>query len=844
MTETWLNPNIPDAAIELAGRTVYRADRTADSGKDKGGGVCIYVCNSWCNTTDIVETFCSPDLEFITVKCRPFYLPREFTVVFLTAVYIPPQANAKLALASLHDAIQQLINNHPDGVFIIAGDFNHAKLKTVMPTFHKLIDFPTRGNNILDQVYCNIAKGYKASPSPHLGRSDHISLHLTPAYTPLIVRSKPAVRTVTVWPDGAMDRLQDCFEYTDWDIFKQAANDNNHIDLNTYTSSVLDYITFCMNSVTTQKSILTLPNHKPWMNGAVTGLLKARDAAFHSGDAEAYRTTRSILRKGIREAKHHYTKRIEEHFNSSDSRRVWQGIRTVTGYNSSSSTHAQSPSLPDDLNCFFARFDRTDNSDNMRAQQEPSPPVLTLSPHDVRRTLQHINPKKATGPDGVPGRVLKHCAAELTAVLTDLFNTSLLQASVPTCLKTATIIPVPKQSAIRSLNDYRPVALTPVVMKCFERLVLGHLKNSIPPSLDNHQFAYRANRSTEDAVSLALHSTLTHLDQRDSYVRMLFIDYSSAFNTIPPHKLATKLDHLGLNTHLSSWVLDFLTGRPQTVRMGRQVSSSITLNIGAPQGCVLSPFLFSLYTLDCKPTHEANTMFKFADDTMVVGRISSNNEAAYRTEVENLVSWSRENNLILNAAKTKEMILDFRRKTKPFVHHPITIDGETVEVVQNIRYLGVNISHDLTWTVNTTATAKKGLQRLYFLRCLKRACLPQKLLVSFYRSAIESVLKYCITAWYSGCTIDDRKALQRIIKTAERITGTQLPRLEDIYQTRCTRRVMGILRDSTNPGHCLFTLMPSGRRYRTLPARTTRLQHSFYHGAVTLLNSTPTLLPH
>lgn len=158
---------------------------------------------------------------------------------------------------------------------------------------------------------------------------------------------------------------------------------------------------------------------------------------------------------------------------------MWQGIRTITGYNSS--THAQSSSLPDDLNCFFARFDCTDSSDNIRAQQGPSPPVLTLCPHDVRRTLQHINLNKATGPDEVPGRVLKHCARELTAVFTDLFNTSLLQASVPTCLKTATIIPVPKQSAIRSLNDYRPVALTPVVMKCFERLVLGHLKNSIPP---------------------------------------------------------------------------------------------------------------------------------------------------------------------------------------------------------------------------------------------------------------------------------------------------------------------------------------------------------------------------
>ena len=112
---------------------------------------------------------------------------------------------------------------------------------------------------------------------------------------------------------------------------------------------------------------------------------------------------------------------------ASDSRRVRQGIRTVTGYNSSGSTHAQSPSLRDDL-----------------------------------------NPNKTTGPDVVPGRVLKHCAGELTAVLTHLFYTSLLQASVPACLKTATIIhPVPKQSAIRSLNDYRPVALALVFRKWY-----------------------------------------------------------------------------------------------------------------------------------------------------------------------------------------------------------------------------------------------------------------------------------------------------------------------------------------------------------------------------------------
>lgn len=87
-------------------------------------------------------------------------------------------------------------------------------------------------------------------------------------------------------------------------------------------------------------------------------------------------------------------------------------------------------------------------------------------------------------------------------------------------------------------------------MKCFERLVLAHLKSITPPSLDPHQFAYRANRSTEDSISLALHTALSHLEEPNNYVRMLFIDYSSAFNTIPPIKLATKLYDLGFSSHV------------------------------------------------------------------------------------------------------------------------------------------------------------------------------------------------------------------------------------------------------------------------------------------------------
>ena len=94
---------------------------------------------------------------------------------------------------------------------------------------------------------------------------------------------------------------------------------------------------------------------------------------------------------------------------------------------------------------------------------------------------------------------------------------------------------------------------------------------------------------------------------------MLFIDYSSAFKTIVPTKLITKLRTLGLNTSLCNWILDFLTGRPQVVKIGSNTSATLFLNTGAPQGCMLSTLLYSLFTHDCTARHESNTIIKCAN---------------------------------------------------------------------------------------------------------------------------------------------------------------------------------------------------------------------------------------
>ena len=99
--------------------------------------------------------------------------------------------------------------------------------------------------------------------------------------------------------------------------------------------------------------------------------------------------------------------------------------------------------------------------------------------------------------------------------------------------------------------------------------------------------------------------------KRNTYVRMLIIDYSSAFNTIVSSKLITKLRTLGLSTSIFNWTLDFLTGHPQVVRVGNNTSATLILNTGVSQGCLLSPLLYSLFTHDCTARHDSNTIIKW-----------------------------------------------------------------------------------------------------------------------------------------------------------------------------------------------------------------------------------------
>ncbi len=199
-----------------------------------------------------------------------------------------------------------------------------------------------------------------------------------------------------------------------------------------------------------------------------------------------------------------------------------------------------------------------------------------------------------------------------------------------------------------------------------------------------------------------------------TYARILFVDFSSAFNTIIPDTLQNKLTQLSVPTSICQWITSFLTDRQQLVRLGKCSSNTCTISTGAPQGCVLSPLLFSLYTNDCTSKNPSVKLLKFADDTTLIGLIQDGDESAYRQEVKELAVWCSLNNLELNTLKTVEMIVDFRRN--PPALPPLTIMNNTVTAVESFRFLGTTISQDLKWDTHIDSIVKKAQQRMYFLR--------------------------------------------------------------------------------------------------------------------------------
>ena len=302
-----------------------------------------------------------------------------------------------------------------------------------------------------------------------------------------------------------------------------------------------------------------------------------------------------------------------------------------------------------------------------------------------------------------------------------------------------------------------------------------------------------------------------------------------------PHILGTKLQQLQVDPHTILWILDFLLKREQFVKVNNTASNIMLTSTGAPQGTVISPALFSIYTNELRGSNSASMAVKFADDTALVD--TSNSPTHFEREVKFLQKWCEEHFLQINVKKTKELLIDFRRKADPVPQ--LTLNNEVVERVDNYKYLGTIIDNGLNFNKNTDSIYKKCHQRTYLLRRLRNLDVTSRILRNFYSCHIESLLTFTFLAWYGGLSVTNKDKLRRMVSLGTKLCGTQCSDLQEIYDERVVRKAGKIARDSTHNLNTCFRVLPLGRRYAapTHPVFISdRGGNSFIPSAIRLLN--------
>ena len=304
---------------------------------------------------------------------------------------------------------------------------------------------------------------------------------------------------------------------------------------------------------------------------------------------------------------------------------------------------------------------------------------------------------------------------------------------------------------------------------------------------------------------------------------------TSALNTISVSNLLTELQHL--DSRVTNWVSSFLTGRTQRTIVNNILSTSITTNTGTPQGSVLSPLLFSVYTNRIRSEQSNITILKYADDTCIVGCISDNNDLSnYFNEINRISGLCKELDLLLNPSKTQEMLFSTKRD-KPD-SPTLELNGVNIDFCDNVKYLGVLFDNKLRFEDHVNNVVSKANQRMFVIRTFNYQS-TKPLACMLFKSFIVSILTYCLPILFTSIYSRDKKALRKFFKQGDRL-GLDIGDLDSVISKRTKNLALQIIHDDEHFLNNFLEKLPSGR-YRSLKYRTAWGKDSFLRHLILIL---------
>ena len=370
----------------------------------------------------------------------------------------------------------------------------------------------------------------------------------------------------------------------------------------------------------------------------------------------------------------------------------------------------------------------------------------------------------------IPTSLTKECLSDMLPLITRIVNSSLCSGVVPPQFKQAVVTPMLKKPGLdpNDLKNFRPVSNLPFISKILEKVVLTQLQKHLSENdlLEIRQSAHRKNHSTETAL-------LRNADDRLVSVLAL-LDLSAAFDTLDHPILLQRLEtKSGISGTVLHWIASYLEGREQSVKVDNILSSPSPLQFGVPQGSVLGPILFTLYSqplsdLICR--HECD-YHKYTDDTQLSKGAPPDQFQSLlcdiQTCIESLVGWMYSNKLKLNAEKTEVLPVASTSRLSSVGRDSVDIGGKRIPFSSSVRNLGVHLDQTLSMQQHISSVCRAAYLELRRIASI-RPYLTQSATAQLVSSAITSRLDYC-NSILAGLPLKQISRLQRAQNNAAKL---------------------------------------------------------------------------
>ena len=662
--------------------------------------------------------------------------------------------------------------------FLITGDFNihvdnfsdshSSQLSSLLSSMNlkQHISFPTHsGGHTLDLVITsddsNIISSTASLP---ISPSDHLPIVTTCSLSIPIV---PTPSLVTFRKFSLIDINQFKDDIMNSPLIKDPPS--------SLTELVQVYNSTLTNIINKHAPLITRPQRNqsnPWYNQTLRSLKSGCRRAERIWAKTRSSVSKLILHhqvkiyhSAIKHAKQAYYANIIDK-SSKNTKSLWKTVNTLLHKKTTATLPSTSPSaLPSVFSTFFADkiIKLRSAIQGSRSSRTPDLPQPLSKPKDLKSfdpcTIDEIrkliidSPDKHCQLDPIPTFLLKQCIDVLAPVITRIVNLSLLSSSFPDDFKQAIVTPLLKKPTLdkEELSNYRPISNLSFLSKLTERLIKNRLTSHLSSnSLFNiHQSAYTRHHSTE-TVLLSVHDFIIRAMSTQKLTCLCLLDLSAAFDTIDHSILIERLQSwFGIQDKALSWFKSYLHNRKFSVNVGNSLSPPVDLSYGVPQGSVLGPILFALYTTPLSSLISSQSLqhHLFADDTQLFASFSpssfSQTAESLQTIFDSISSWMSANFLALNPSKTEFMIFGNAHQLSKLQNPILTLDSATIiHPATTARNLGFIFDKHLSLHDHISSLSKACFFHIRDLRRI-RPCLNHRTASIIATSLVHSKLDYC-----------------------------------------------------------------------------------------------------